>query len=258
MKKYFDNFWKYHYLLIELVKKGIKLKYRRSYLGIIWSLLEPIMTTIVLTIVFGTLFNNDSKTFPMYILTGRLLYSYFSSSTKAALKSIRTNSGMIKKVYVPKYLYPLSSILYNFVIFLISLIVLVLLGFYCGVFPSLRWFGILMPLFILLVLSFGVGMILATIGVFFRDMEYLWEVALMLVMYSSAIFYYPKRLLKSGYSWVLTVNPLYAIIENTRNILFGDPVNWTSMLYAAGFSVVCLLFGMIVFQRNQDKFILNI
>ena len=258
MKKYFDNFWKYHYLLYELVKKGIKLKYRRSYLGIIWSLLEPILTTTVLTIIFGTLFGNDSRSFPMYILTGRLLYSYFSSSTKGALKSIRAHSGMIKKVYVPKYLYPLSSILYNYVIFFISLIVLVLLGFYRGVFPTWRWFAILLPLLILLVLSFGVGMILATIGVFFRDMEYLWDVALMLIMYSSAIFYYPKKLLKSGYSWVLRVNPLYSIIENARAILFGDPINWTSILYASAFSLVCLIIGLIVFQRNQDKFILKI
>jgi ABC-2 type transport system permease protein len=244
--------------LFELVKKGIKLKYRRSYLGIIWSLLEPILTTIVLTVVFGTLFQNDEKTFPLYILTGRLLYSFFSSSTKSALKSIRQNSGMIKKVYVPKYLYPLSSILYNFVIFLLSLIVFVLLGIYCSVFPKLRWFEILLPLLILLVLSFGVGMILATIGVFFRDMEYLWDVLLMLIMYSSALFYKPERLLKSGYSWILTINPLYAVIENTRNIIFGSALNWTSMLYAAGFAAVSVLIGLFVFHRNQDKFILNI
>jgi ABC-2 type transport system permease protein len=258
MKKYFDNFWKYHYLLYELVKKGIKLKYRRSYLGVIWSLLEPILTTVVLTIVFGTLFEHDSRTFPMYILTGRLLYSYFSSSTKAALRSIRAHSGMIKKVYVPKYLYPLSSILYNYVIFLISLVVWVLLGFYCRIFPTWRWFAILLPLFILLLLSFGVGMILATVGVFFRDMEYLWDVGLMLVMYSCAIFYYPERLLKSGYSWVLTVNPLYPIIENVRNIIFGDPMNWSSLLYAAGFSAVSVLVGLVVFHHYQDKFILKI
>ena len=111
--KYIQNFWRYRFLLAELVKKGIKLKYRRSYLGIVWSLLEPIMTTIVLTVVFGTLFNNKDRTFPLYILTGRLLYSYFSKSTKAALKSIRSNAGMIKKVYVPKYLYPLSAVLLN-------------------------------------------------------------------------------------------------------------------------------------------------
>ena len=128
MKKYVDNFRQYQFLLGELVKKGIKLKYRRSYLGIVWSMLEPLLTMIVLTIVFGTLYGNTDKTFPVYILTGRLLYSFFSQSTKAALKSIRQNSAMIKKVYVPKYLYPLSSVLFNYVIFLISLIVLAIVS----------------------------------------------------------------------------------------------------------------------------------
>ena len=124
MKKYIDNFRQYQFLLSELVKKGIKLKYRRSYLGIFWSMLEPLLSMIVLTIVFGTLYGNKDRTFPVYILTGRLLYSFYSQATKAALKSIRANSGMIKKVYVPKYLYPLSAVAYNYVIFLISLLVL--------------------------------------------------------------------------------------------------------------------------------------
>ena len=121
VKSYIENFKKYRFLLWELVKKGVKLKYRRSYLGIIWSLLEPVMTTIVLTIVFGTLYGNKDHTFPLYILSGRLLYSYFAQGTKVSLKSIRQNSAMIKKVYVPKYLYPLSSVLYNFIIFFHSL-----------------------------------------------------------------------------------------------------------------------------------------
>ena len=137
MKEYVNTFIRYRFLLGELVKKGIKLKYRRSYLGIIWSLLEPLLTMIVLTIVFGTLFGNKDRTFPVYILTGRLLYTFYSSATKAALKSVRANSAMIKKVYVPKYLYPLSSVLFNYVIFLISLIVLVPVGAVLGVEPTL-------------------------------------------------------------------------------------------------------------------------
>ena len=121
MKKYMINFWNRRFLLWELVKKGIKLKYRKSYLGIIWSLLEPIMTTCVLTVVFGTLFGNNDRSFPLYILCGRLLYSFFSLGTKTAARSIRTNAAMIKKIYVPKYIYPLSCVVYNYIIFLISL-----------------------------------------------------------------------------------------------------------------------------------------
>ena len=109
MKKYIDSFVNYRFLLSELVKKGIKLKYRRSYLGIIWSLLEPLCTMIVLTVVFGTILGNRTKEFSVYILCGRLLFSFYSTATKAALTSIRKNASMIKKVYVPKYLYTLSD-----------------------------------------------------------------------------------------------------------------------------------------------------
>ena len=229
MKKRIDTFWRYRNLLFELVKKGIKLKYRRSYLGIIWSLLEPVMTTIVLTMVFGTLYGNRDHTFPLYILSGRLLYSYFAQGTKVSLKSIRQNSAMIKKVYVPKYLYPLSSVLYNFIIFLISLIVLVLFGFFTGNYPTLHCL-----------------------------LSALWEVALMIVMYTCAIFYYPERLLKSGYSWVLTVNPVYNVIINVRNIIFHEAFNWSCMTYACVFAVASVVVGVIVFHKNQDKFILYI
>ena len=155
MKSYIENFKKYRFLLWELVKKGVKLKYRRSYLGILWTLLEPLMTMIVLSVVFGTLFGNKDPHFPVYILCGRLMYSFFSSATNGAMKAIRTNAGMIKKVYVPKYIYPLSSVLFNYIIFAISLIVLVVVSI-CPI-----------PLFIT---AFGVGMILSTMA---YHLEYL-------------------------------------------------------------------------------------
>ncbi|MBO6164408.1 MAG: ABC transporter permease [Lachnospiraceae bacterium] len=258
MKGYFKNFWHYRYLLYELVQKGIVLKYRRSYLGIIWSLLEPILTTIVLTLVFGTLFGNTNPQFPLYILIGRLLYSCFSTGTKGALRSIRANAGMIKKVYVPKYLYPLSSVLFNYVIFLLSLIVLFIWGILVKAYPNWRWFGLLFPLLVLLVMTFGVGMILATVAVFFRDMEYLWDVLLMIVMYTCAIFYYPDRLLKSGYSFVLQLNPLYGVVANARHIVFAEPLDWGMMAYAVLFALGSLLIGLYVFNKHQDEFILYI
>ena len=258
MKKYVDNFMQYQFLLSELVKKGIKLKYRRSYLGMIWSLLEPLLTMIVLTIVFGTLYGNTDKTFPVYILTGRLLYSFFSQATKAALKSIRQNSAMIKKVYVPKYLYPLSSVLFNYVIFLISLIVLAVVSVVLGVKPTTHLWQSLVALVLILFISYGCGMILATIGVFFRDMEYLWSVALMLVMYTCAIFYYPSKLLKSGWAWILKYNPLSCVIDIFRSGVFGEPMNIDYLIYTVAFAVLSMLIGLICFKKKQDDFILYI
>lgn len=258
MKKQIENFMKYRFLLAELVKKGIKLKYRRSYLGIIWSLLEPLLTMIVLTIVFGTLFGNHTREFPVYILTGRLLYSFYSSSTKGALRSIRKNAPMIKKVYVPKYLYTLSDVLYNYIIFLISLIVLVVVAVVLGVYPTVYLLQAPIALILILIFAYGTGMLLATIGVFFRDMEYLWTVALMLIMYTCAIFYYPERLLKSGWAWILQYNPLYCIISIFRSAMFGEMMNIQYFLYATVFSVVTLIVGLLCFKKKQDEFILYI
>ena len=165
LKSMIEEFKRYRFLLSELVKRGIVLKYRRSYLGMAWTLLEPLLNMIVLTFVFGTLFGNSDKTYPIYILSGRLLYSCFSQSTKNALRSIRANRAMINKVYVPKYMYPLSSVLYSYVIFLFSLIVLAIVSLVLGLWPTWHILSIWIPLLLLGLLSLGIGMILATMGV---------------------------------------------------------------------------------------------
>ena len=253
-----DRFLQNRFILSELVKKGIRLKYRRSYLGILWSLLEPLLTMIVLTIVFGTLMGEKTRDFPVYILSGRLLYTFYSQSTTAALKSIRANSSIIKKVYVPKILYPLSSILFNFIIFLISLIVLALVSVVLGEYPTLYLLQAFVSLLVLLMLSLGCGLILSTVGVFFRDMEYLWNVALMLIMYTCAIFYRASKLLGSKWSFVLKLNPLFCVIETFRSAVFGEMMNLKYLAYSVGFSVVAIIIGVIAFKKNEDKFILEI
>ena len=266
MNKYVKNFARYRYLLIELVKKGIKLKYRRSYLGLIWTMLEPLLTMIVLTIVFGQLLGKGDRLYPVYILCGRLIYSCFSSSTKIAMRSIRANQAMIKKVYVPKYLYPLSSCIYNYILFLLSLIVLAVVSVVLGV--PLTWHVIeaVIPLTILFILSIGAGMVLSTVCVFFRDMEYLWDVVLILVMYCSAIFY---KISSMGQGLILIkLNPLYGIISNFRAVLLEGHSMFNSysygvsnlklFAYSGTCSVVLLIFGIYVFKKNQDKFILHI
>lgn len=258
MRTFFQEFKQYSNLFAELVRKGIKLKYRRSYLGIIWSMAEPLLTMIVLTIVFGTLLGHDGKDFPVYILAGRLIYTLFSQSTTNALKSIRTNQGMIKKVYVPKYLYPLSGIAYNYVLFLISLVVLFAVSISLKVYPTLYMLFAVVPLLVLFVLSVGVGLILATAGVFFRDLEYLWNVALMLVMYTCAIFYYPDAILTSSVGWILKYNPLFCIISNFRSCVFGQAMDMGMLAYASLFALVSVIAGSLVFAKKQNEFILYI
>lgn len=250
------TFGKYRNLLGELVKKDIKLKYRNSYLGVIWTMLEPLLTMLVLTLVFSELLGKGTKDFPVYILTGRLLFSFYSNGTKAALKAVRNNAGMIKKVYVPKYMYPLASVLSGYVIFLISMVVLAVVAVVRGVYPTLQLFWIVVPLAQILLLTLGSGMLLSTMAVFFRDIEYLWGVALMLLMYTCAIFYKIDSVITGTNGWIFKYNPLYAIIVNFRNAVFGQAPDFQSMFYATAFGAVLMLFGTFVFYKQQDKFIL--
>lgn len=256
MGRIIDNFKKYQFLLYELVKKEIKLKYRRSYLGILWTLIEPLLTTLILTLVFRSMLGKGGQNYPIYILSGRLLYTYFSNATKSAMKSIRTNSAMIKKVYVPKYIYPLSSVLSGYVTFVISLLVLIGMMGVFKVTPTFYLIEAIVPLALILVMTLGVGMILSTLAVFFRDLEYLWGVALMLVMYTCAIFYHVEDM--KEFKWLVELNPLYSIILNFRNAIFGVPFDQFALIYSTIFSFGALLIGILLFYKQQDKFILNI
>ena len=127
-----------------------------------------------------------------------------------------------------------------------------------GVWPTRQILWIWVPLVLLLLLSLGIGMLLATMGVYFRDMEYLWDVALALIMYVCAIFYYPDRFIDLGLGWVLDINPLYCVIALFRSCIFGDPINVGQAVYTFGFSIVSLVIGMLIFRKKEDEFILHI
>ncbi len=269
MTKYFKNFKKYRYLLYEIVRKNIKLQYRNSVLGVFWTFLQPLLTTIVLVAVFGGIFGsnrNYTTCYPIYLLCGRLLYEFFTQSTKRAMRSITNSASVIKKVYVPKYIYPLSNILANYVTFLISLLVLVCFTVYFFFFteqkPVISSYAFLapIPIIILLILSIGVGMILATLSVFFKDIEYIYEVFCMLLFYLTPIFFHAGQLNASPIVGIaIKANPLYSITEMFRCcVLYGRMFTLNHLYYSLGFSVAVFLIGFFVFYKKQDKFILHI
>ncbi len=266
---YFKNFIKYRYLLQEIVRKNVKLQYRNSVLGMFWTFLQPLLTTIVLALVFGGIFGKNDPTvgcYMVYLLCGRLLYEFFTQSTKRAMRSIRLSASVIKKVYVPKYIYPLSNVLANFVTFAMSLLVLVVMVIYFKCFTdeviniTPYVFLAIVPILILLMLSLGVGMILATLNVFFKDIEYIYEVFCMLLFYLTPIFYTVKSLgAIKIVQYGLMANPLYSIVSMFRDcVLYGVMWNWNHFAYSLGVSLVTLIIGFWVFYRKQDKFILHI
>lgn len=275
LKVYTDKFMKYRFLLRELVIKRIKLQYRSSVLGVLWTFLQPLLTMIVLTFVFSNIFGKNSASvvnYPVFLLSGRLLYDFYSQSTKRAMKSIRGNASIIKKVYVPKYIYPLSVVLSTFITFIISLSVLALvIGFFniikknpVPITPAM--FFTVVPVLILFIMCLGIGMLLATLDVFFKDVENIYDVFCTLLFYGTPIVYTLDKLNFSEGSWqtsLLKVNPLYGIIDMFRAaVLHSDEflayLDIGALIYCSVFALVMLIAGIGLFYKFQDKFILHI
>ncbi len=256
--RFFVNFNKYRYLLNQLVKRDIKLKYRRSVLGIFWSFLEPLLSMVVLTIVFSTLFIRNIPNYPVYYLIGMLTYQFFAGGSKAALVSMISNASILKTVYIPKYLYALSAVLSNFVTYLLSLVILFMVMLVTHVDFTMYIIFASLPILALLILTIGVGLIVSTVNVFFRDLQHLYGVFLMLLMWLTPIFY-PPEIVPASFRFIQTYNPLFAIIQCCRSsFLYGALYNMNELFFAMGSAIVALIIGIIVFYKFQDKFILYI
>ena len=252
------NFSKYRFLLLELVKRDIKVKYRNSILGIFWSFLNPLLYMIVMTIIFGTLFSRSITNFPVFYLSGMVVFTLFSQGSNAALTSITGNAAMLNKVYIPKYMYSISRVLSNLVTFAFSIIILLLIMLATGSPFSIYILYSFLPVILVIMITIGAGLFLATLNVFFRDIEHLYSVFTTMLMYGSAIFY-PVTIVPEKFQILFTLNPIYAIITLFRDSFYsGTPYDLFNIVYASVFSISLLILGMVMFYKYQDKFILHL
>ena len=257
-KNHWGTFRNYSFLLTELIKRDISGKYKDSTLGLFWSFLNPLLSMIVLTIVFSTFFGRTIENFPVYLLSGKLVFDLFANATTGAMDSIKGNSEIIKKIYVPKYMFAVGIVCSEFINFLISLIVLVAVMFATGApfYMSLLYSPI--PLFFLLVLTMGVGLILATATTFFTDIKYLYGVLIMLLSFMTPLFY-PIEIIPEQFLFFFKVNPLYAAVSSFRDIvLYGAFPQTKFLLYLIITSIIALVIGVYLFYRYQDEFVINI
>ena len=252
------NFVKYYDLLIELVLRDIKVKYKRSVLGFAWSILNPLLMMIVMSIVFSTIFRSDIKNFPMYFITGQVIFSFFSEATNSAMMSIIGNGGLIKKVYIPKYIFPLSKVMFSFsnMIFSLVAVVIVAIATKLPITPAILLFPL--PLIYVFVFSLGIGLLLASYAVFFRDLLHLYGIILLIWTYLTPIFY-PITILPPNIRLLLKFNPLYVFISNFREIvLYGNVPSLFSNLLCIAYAILALIIGTLAFRRTKDKFIFYI
>ena len=247
---------KYRFLIRQLVSRDFKSKYKRSVFGVLWSFLNPLLTMFVQYIVFSNLFRLDIPYYPVYLLCGIVMFNYFSEACGMTLGSIVGNANLITKVYMPKYIYPLTRVLSSFVNLLISMVPLFIVTFASGLYPTKAYLLLPFVLICLMIFCLGFGMFLAAAMVFFRDVQFLWGVISMIWMYLTPIFY-PENILPTNVAILLKGNPIYYFIKFARMcIIDGISPEPRMYFYCFLFAVTSLLFGAFVFKKTQDRFVL--
>ena len=262
IKSIIYNFKKYSFLLKQLVMRDFKVKYKRSVLGVVWSLLYPLLMTLVMTIVFSQMFKfkMEGVNYPVYLITGLIIFNYFNEASSSAMSSVVTNFGLINKVYIPKYIFPLSKCLFVGINFLLSLIPLFLVILFTGsgdAHCTINIYYLILPYIFLCLLLFtvGVGFILSAVSVFLRDMFYIYGIVLTIWSYFTPIFY-SITMLPEKLQTLFKFNPLYMFIDSTREIiLYGHMPSSTALISCGVVAIAFLVIGAIVFKSKQDKFI---
>lgn len=251
----FQRLRAHRFLFEELVKRDFKKKYKRTVLGILWSILAPLMQLLVMALVFTQFFGRNTPHYIIYIFCGNVVFSYFSEATGQGMQSLMGNAGIFTKVNVPKYLFLFSKNVQTFINFFITLIILFV---FCLVDQTpITWkiICLIYPVVCLVLFNIGVGLILSAMFVFFRDIQYLWGIFTHLLMYMSAIFY-PL----DGYSYTVQcaflLNPVYLFIRYFRKILIDAtiPTIWFHLLMFADVIIV-LGIGCWMYKKYNTKFL---
>lgn len=283
----FFEIFRYKDLLVQLVKRDIKLKYRRSFLGYVWSILNPLLIMIIMAIVFSFLFKREIGMFPIYLLAGRSVFEFINTAVSKALGAITDNASLLKKTYVSKFMFPLSKITSVMVDFVFSMgaliVVMIVFSFIEGKVLFSPWnFGIIIVVAEAYVFSIGLGLLMSQLHVFFRDIRYVYNAFSTMVLYCSAIFYdvgmfyeKAKDQVDAGAAplalylayFIEYFNPVYIYIKQFRFFVWAPAVEnlpqWAMVtpvdfLLGFGYAILMLFIGVFFFKRAQDKFILYI
>lgn len=234
------------------------MRYQKSVLGMLWTVLNPLLMMVVITIVFSTLFKQNIPNFPIYYLTGSLIFSFNSETTSNALYSVLFNASLMKKVYIPKYLFPLSKTFSGLVNLGFSLIAMFVVMVVLDVEFKITLLLLPIPIFYTFLFATGLGLFLAAATVFFRDIAHFYGVFIMAWTYLTPIFY-PVSILPDSVLRLMQLNPMYHYVSYVRElVLYGTFPGMRENLICFLFGIGMFIVGIAVFARKQDKFILYI
>ena len=258
MNSTIENFKEYKPLLFELVSRDLKTKYRRSVLGVLWTVLNPLGMMLVMTVVFSTVFRQNIENFPVYLMCGQLVFNFFNEASNMAMTSILGNASLIKKVYVPKYLFPLSRVCSSLVNMLTSFIALIIVIIVTRTPVTWTIITAVFPVLYVSMFAFGVGLVLATAVVTFRDLQHLYGVVITAWLYLTPIFY-PISMLPESIGRLIKLNPITSFVELLRYAVLYDslaPLKYHA--YSIAWCVLVVGFGLYIFNKKQDNFILKL
>lgn len=255
-KQAFDRNW---FTLASLISRDFKLKYRRSVLGVVWSVLNPLLMMCVLAAVFSFFLRFAGiDNYPLYLILGNTLFGMMSDSTNTAMTSILESSSLIKKIRIEKMIFPLEKVLFALVNFAFSLIAVAAVMLFFRVMPTLN--VLFLPLLLIYVLLFSAGLsfLLAALAVFFRDVCHLWGVVITAWTYATPLFY-PVEILPDWMMAIERFNPMYHYVTYFRQIvLWGQNPGLEANLICLAFAVITFVIGLVVFRKLQKRFILYV
>lgn len=246
---------KYRFLMQQLVSRDFKVRYKRSVLGVFWSFLNPLLMMCVQYIVFSQLFRSDIDNYPVYLLSGLVVFNFFTEGVNQALTSIVGNATLISKVYMPKYVYPVTRVLSSGINLLMSLIPLMLAAAVTK--EEFTRAYLMLPYILVCLVGFtiGFGMILGALMVFFRDIQFLWGILSMLWMYLTPLFY-PLSIIPAGVRHLFAYNPMFYFVDAVRTIVMeGGAPQPIVFFRCTAVTVAALLAGGLIFRKSQDRFI---
>lgn len=246
------------FTIVSLVSKDFKLKYRRSFLGVLWSVLNPLLMMCVLTAVFSAFFRFQIENYPLYLILGNTLFALAMDGTNSAMHSVIDSAPLIKKVRIDKIIFPIEKVLFQLVNFAISLIAVAIVMAFFQIPPTFNLVFLPLLLLYVTIFSLGLGLILSALAVFFRDVLHIWGVIQTAWMYATPLFY-PADILPGWMMQLEAFNPMCHYVTYFRDIaLWGNTPGAAENFACLAMAVITLGVGLIVFRKLQSKFILYV
>jgi len=244
----------YRELLAKLISRNIKTRYKRSVLGIAWTMLNPLMMMIVMTLVFSNIFRTNLEHYPVYLLSGLVFWNFFAQTTSSAMNELVWGGSLMTRIYLPRSIFAFTALGTGVVNLGLSLIPLMLIMLVTGAPVRLSLFCLPLSILLVAMFSLGVGLFLSALGVYFADVLEMYQIVLMAWMYFTPIIY-PIEIIPANYTWLFHLNPLYPLLEVFRQpIYLGKLPALPTLLIACLLSSFTLVLGWWFFTRKADEF----